>query len=310
MQKQNIVNKRIELENIEEVTKILLRRQEEIASKAKQGEQEAQYSDGKTQKYKISINKISVEIHYKDGMRISKDDQCNWLISEMYANRANIEQIWIKYHSMYYPNYELSANSQLTVEEYSIWIRENSLFMDSRSENCDDIVYATIDEIRNVFMKCPDKYDKTIKGKFFRSQALYLAIGLAVAIILSLFTKFSLMPKYEILSTALSNKVVFVLAFIFVAELSGTLMGNGIIASMYKRISPKQKYTGYNRNTHTSTYVDDIDQYKSNPEIMIGANAYNTNDRLKIEKMFKICKKIVLIELIVSLIVGVLFFFV
>lgn len=42
MQKQNIVNKRIELENIEEVTKILLRRQEEIASKAKQGEQEAQ----------------------------------------------------------------------------------------------------------------------------------------------------------------------------------------------------------------------------------------------------------------------------
>lgn len=310
MQKQNIVNKRIELENIEEVTKILLRRQEEIASKAKQGEQKAQYSDSKTQKYKVSINKISVEIHYKDGMRISKDDQCNWLISEMYANRANIEQIWIKYHGMYYPNYEVGANSQLTVEEYSIWIHENSLSMDTRSENCDDIVYATADEIRNVFMRCPDKYDKTIKGKFFRSQALYLAIGLAVAIILSLFTKFSLIPKYEILSKALSNKVVFVLAFIFVAELSGTLMGNGIIASMYKRISPKQKYTGYNRNTHTSTYVDDIEQYKSNPEIMIGANAYNTNDRLKIEKMFKVCKKIVLIELIVSLIVGVIFFFV
>ncbi len=31
MQKQNIVNKRIELENIEEVTKILLRRQEQQA---------------------------------------------------------------------------------------------------------------------------------------------------------------------------------------------------------------------------------------------------------------------------------------
>jgi len=42
--------------------------------------------------------------------------------------------------------------------------------MDTRSENCDDMVYATADEIRNVFMRCPDKYDKTIKGKFFRSQ--------------------------------------------------------------------------------------------------------------------------------------------
>lgn len=90
-------------------------------------------------------------------MRISKDDQCNWLISEMYANRANIEQIWIKYHGMYYPNYEVGANSQLTVEEYSIWIHENSLSMDIRSENCDDMVYATADEIINVFMRCPDK---------------------------------------------------------------------------------------------------------------------------------------------------------
>lgn len=308
MQKQNIVNKRIELEDIEEVTKILLRRQEDLAESAKQGEEEAQYSNGKTQKYKISINKISVEVHYKDGMRISKDDQCNWLISEMYANRANIEQIWIKYHGMYYQNYEVGANSQLTVEEYSIWIHENSLSFDTRSENCDNQVYTTIDEIRNVFMRCPDKYDKTIKGKFFRSQALYLAIGLAISIILSLFTKFSLIPKYELLSTALSNKVVFVLAYIFIAELSGTIIGNEIISSMYKRISPKQKYVGYNKNTYKNTYVDDIDQYKSNPEIMIGVNAYNTSDRVKIENMFKICKKIVLIELIVSLIVGVMFF--
>ncbi len=254
------------------------------------------------------MNKISTEIHYKDGMKISKDDECNWLISEMYANRANIENIWIKYYGMYYPNYELGTDNQLTVEEYSIWINENSLTVDTRSENCDGIVYETADEIRNVFMKCPDKYDKTVKGKFFRSQSLYLAIGLAVTIVLSLFTKLSLMPKYEVLSTALSNKIVFVLAYIFVAELSGTIMGDGIIASMYKRISPKQRYEGYNRNTHTNTYADDIEEYKSNPEIMIGVNAHNTSDRIKIENMFKACKKIVLVELIISLIVGALFF--
>lgn len=308
MQKQNIVNKRIELENIEEVIKILLNKQEDLKNKEKQGKEEAKYSNSKSQKYKVTLNKISVEIHYKDGMRISKDDQCNWLISEMYANKANIERIWIKYHCMFYENYERVANSKLSVEAYNIWIHENSLTIDSKSENCDDKVYTTVDEIINVFMRCPDKYDKTIKGKFFRSQSLYLVIGLALAIILSLFIKFSLMPKYETISTALSNKVVFALGFIFVAELSGMLMGNGIISSMYKRISPRQKYAGYNRNTHTSTYVDDIDQFKSNPEIMIGVNAYNTIDRLKIEKMFKVCKKILLIELVVSFIVGVIFF--
>lgn len=35
MQKQNIVNKRIELEDIQKVIKILLRREEDLASKAK-----------------------------------------------------------------------------------------------------------------------------------------------------------------------------------------------------------------------------------------------------------------------------------
>ena len=247
-----------------------------MANKAKQGEEELQYSESKTKRYKISINRINIEIHYKDGMKISKDNQCNWFISEMYTNRANIEQIWIKFYAMYYPNYELGADSQLTIEEYNIWIYENNLSIETRSENCDDIVYTTANEIRDIFMNCPDKYDKTIKGKFFRSQALYLAIGLAVAIIFSLFLNFSLMPKYEILSTTLSNKLIFALAFIFVAEFSGTIVGNEVISSMYKRISPKQKYSGYNRNTHTNTYVDDIEQYKSNPEVMIGINTYNT----------------------------------
>lgn len=308
MQKQNIINKRIELEDIEQVAKILLNKQEDLANKAKQGEQEAQYTDGKTQKNKVSVNKISIDIHYKDGMKISKDDAYSWFISEMYANRANIEQIWIKYYAMYYENYELGANSIMTIEQYDVWIRENSISIDSRSDNCDNRVYATVEEIRNVFAKCPEKYDRTIKGKFFRSQALYLAIGLIIAIILALFTKFSLMPTYELLATALNNKIVFILAYIFVAELSGTLIGNGIIASMYKRISPKQKYVGYNRKTRTNTYIDDLDDYKANPEVMIGVNAYNTSDRIKIEKMYSVCKKIILIELLISVVIGMIFY--
>lgn len=308
MQKQNIINKRIELEDIEQVAKILLNKQENLASKAKQGEHEAEYTDGKSQKNKVSVNKISIDIHYKDGMKISKDDAYSWFISEMYANRANIEQIWIKYYAMYYENYELGANSIMTIEQYDVWIRENSISIDSRSDNCDNRVYATVEEIRNIFAKCPEKYDRTIKGKFFRSQALYLAIGFIIAIILALFTKFSLMPKYELLATALNNTIVFVLAYIFVAELSGTLIGNGIIASMYKRISPKQKYVGYNRKTRTNTYVDDLDDYKANPEVMIGVNAYNTSDRIKIEKMYSVCKKIVLIELLISVVIGMFFY--
>lgn len=309
MEKQNFINKRIEIEEIEKIVKLLRNKQVKLNDKHRKSQEEMQYSESKVQRYKLSSCSINIEIRYIDGLSVEKENEYDWFITEIYSNREKIEKIRIIF-SAYIKEYDEIGNENIRrIERYMIWIGENDISFLAKSENYDEIVYETINDIKNIIMGCPDKYDKTIKGKFLRSQSLYLAIGFLVTIILILITKFYLMPKYDAIAIALNNKLVYIFVFLILVEFLGSLIGNTIINSLYQRITPKQKRV-FNRKTHNTTYTDDIERYKSDCEIMIGKNTYNTSDRIKIEKMFSICKKIIIIELCISVIVGIVFFYV
>ena len=59
--------------------------------------------------------------------------------------------------------------------------------------------------------------------------------------------------------------------------------------------------------SHKSVYLDDIEKFISSDEVQIGINAYNGKKRLIIERIYKITSKIVLLQLILSIIFFIVF---
>ena len=76
---------------------------------------------------------------------------------------------------------------------------------------------------------------------------------------------------------------------------------------LYKTLIPSGKYSHYNTSTHKSVYVDDVESFISENEVQIGKNANNGKKRAIIEKIYKVTKIVVLIQIVLSILFFVLF---
>ena len=70
--------------------------------------------------------------------------------------------------------------------------------------------------------------------------------------------------------------------------------------SIYKPLLPESKYAGYNSSTYRSVYKDDVDDFVEHSEIHFGKYWDAEKRRNKIEKIYKITSKIVLVQLAIS----------
>ena len=70
---------------------------------------------------------------------------------------------------------------------------------------------------------------------------------------------------------------------------------------LYRNILPKTKYSHYSKSSHKFVYVDDIEDFTSHNEVQIGKFTDNGKNRELIEKIYKITNKIVLIQLVISI---------
>jgi hypothetical protein len=135
-------------------------------------------------------------------------------------------------------------------------------------------------------------YDKNILAKYYRDLDFYYTEkGLYdVSNALYSFSRF------------ITNKYIVVFGQWFVAAILGNIFGLGIMKRLYRNILPKAKYSHYDRTSHKSVYMDNVEDYVSHDEVQIGIFADNGKNRKNIEKIYKVTWKIVLIQLLVSII--------
>lgn len=98
----------------------------------------------------------------------------------------------------------------------------------------------------------------------------------------------------------MNNKFAVIFGQWFISALLGNVLGFPIMMGLYRNILPKTKYSHYSRSSGKSVYVDNIEDYISNNEVQIGEFANNKRNRSIIEKIFKFTSKIVLIQLVIS----------
>lgn len=302
-----IVNKQIPLETVVKIANHLedykenYDRKFELEEKKNKnipyGEKQWEYENGNTT--------IKYTIEFKNGKNITESDY-NWFIENL--NQPNIiKSISIDLYVSFFtkkPNNTINDlhNSiiiSLYFREFDVTIDVNTTYQENEAHN----IYS---EVMNILEDNEDRYDKTMKHRKVRIQCFTISVGIILSYILYVILKINVQKISPMIVNYLNNKYVLVFGQWFISILLGNALSYWYILAIYKPLLPDTKYAGYNYSTGRGNYIDDVDDYIEHSEVHFGKFWDAENRRNKIEKLYKITSKIVLVQLFIS----VLLFFI
>ncbi len=251
---------------------------------------------------------IKYIVELRDGKRMTESNR-NWFLEQLNDLKA-IQEIELLMSIRYY--------TKSGKQDYSDQANRISARVDFRNPKSDSLRYsdATIEvqttnqeqkahelysTIMNVLEDNKDRYDKTIKGKSARIQGFCLSVGLIISYILLVIIKMNASIIPVNVDMILGNKYIVIFGQWVVSLLLGNVLARWYIMSIYEPILPDTKYVGYNSGSGKSIYDDDIVEYKERCEVQFGRYWDAEKRRNKIEKIYKISKKIILLQVIISL---------
>lgn len=302
---ETIVNRIITINEIEQIANYLENKKEDYERLINIDENKNRGLKFTEQKYEYKATtppSIDYTITYRDNKTITQPEY-NWFIGNL-SNPQDISRIRIELKIRYSENYANSDRYNYKHMNISISFSEDSTRIMVNSEQLENESYTIYNDIMDILNNTQERYNVTIKNRNFRIQSFCLSIGFVLSYIVYFILKMISLP--EGLEVFITNKFVIILGQWFVSAIIGNVLGYNIIANWYKNLIPKTKYAGWNKSKHRATYIDNIDDFVGHNEVQIGQFANNGKSREKIEKVYKITNKIVLIQLIIS----VLLFFI
>lgn len=298
---ETIVNKIIPIETIIEVANFLEDQKEEynrLFERDEEKNRNLKY-DEQIYEYKGNNPKVEYTIRFKDGKEITEANY-NWFMGNL-NNLGAIEKISIYSYIYYTSNY--NNKEKYERKSLSSWVhfREDSASIHVMGDNMEEQVYRNHSYIKGLIENNEDRYNKTVKNRKLRIQSFCLTIGFILSYIIYfiLIANKANMPAN--LGQYLDNKYVLIIGQWLIAAVLGNILGFPIMMIFYKNILPKTKYSHYSRQSHKSVYVDNIDAYISEDEVQIGKFANCKKNRATIEKIYKVTSKIVLLQLVISI---------
>ena len=184
----------------------------------------------------------------------------------------------------------------------SLYFREFDVTIDIDTTNQENEAHNLYSEVMNILEENEDRYNKTMKHRKIRTQCFTISVGIILSYILYVILKINIDKIPPTLAEYLNNKYILVFGQWFVAILLGNVFSYWYILSVYKPLLPETKYVGYNYSTGRGNYTDDVDDYIEHSEVHFGKYWDAEKRRTKIEKMYKITSKIILVQLLISVI--------
>ncbi len=299
---ETIVNKIISIDTILDIAKYL---------EDKKAEYEKLFADEEMKNQGLPLNsreyqyrqtiapKLEYEITLIDNSSL-KQSNYNWFISNL-ENANLIKRISISYAISYENNVESSNRIYKNIHAHIVFTHD-SVHISVQGKETEEETYNLHTTIRNMIDNCEDRYNKTVRNRNIRVQSFCLSIGFVLSYILYLVLICTKSKMPEILNILISNKYVIVFGQWFAAAILGNIFGLGIMSRLYRNILPKAKYSHYSKSSHKAVYMDNIEDYVSHDEVQINIFANNGKNRKLIEKIYKVTSKIVLAQLLLSII--------
>lgn len=305
-----VINKQIPLRSITDIANYLedykekwdkIFKQENEKNKNKPfGEKNYEYENGYTNL------KYTIEFH--NGKNITESDY-NWFVGNLSEPRMikGIElQMSISYNTRSQAsNYnDIRNNINVTVyfRDCGGELKYSDVTINVDTTNQENEAHNIYSTIMNTLENNPDRYDNTIKHRKIRIQCFTISVGIILSYILFIVLKINESKITPFLADYMSNKYVIVFGQWFIAILLGNIFSYWYILSIYKPLLPQAKYAGYNSSTYKSKYIDDVDDYIEHSEVHFGKFWDAEKRRTKIEKIYKVTNKIILVQLLISVI--------
>jgi len=309
--KNTIVNKQIPISSIIDVANYLEKYKEDYLKKFHDDELKNKNIPIKEQRwsYGYSHAEVNYIIEFHDGKSITEKNY-NWFIDTIKSPKS-IKCIELALNIWYTSdilNDESQSNSihvDISFREAFSDLRYCDLYLSVETKNRESEAYSIHSNIVDILEKNEERFNKTIKLRQLRIQSFSIVVGLILSYILYLLLIINKSALNPVMVTYLSNKYLIVFGQWFLAILLGNLFGCWYILSIYKPLLPNTRYAGYDYSSLKSIYKDDIDEYVKHSEIHIGQFWDAAQRRSKIEKIYKITNKIILVQLLISI---VLFF--
>lgn len=309
--RNKIVNKQIPISSIIDVANYLEKYKEDYLKKFYDDELKNKNIPIKEQRcsYGYSHAEVNYTIEFHDGKSITEKNY-NWFIDTI-KNPKIIKCIELALNIWYtsdISNDESQSNSihvDISFREAFSDLRYCDLYLSVETKNRESEAYSIHSNIVDILEKNEERFNKTIKLRQLRIQSFSIVVGLILSYILYLLLIINKSALNPIMISYLSNKYLIVFGQWFLAILLGNLFGCWYILSIYRPLLPNTRYAGYDYSSSKSIYKDDIDEYVKHSEIHIGQFWDAAQRRNKIEKIYKITNKIILVQLLISI---VLFF--
>lgn len=296
-----IVNRIIKINDIVEVANYLERAKEHyknLIDEDKEKNEGLRYSEQEYEYRTCHAPEVEYAITFSDNRTI-RQNQYEWFIQNIELPEKIIK-IEINFNVHFRDKLEGFKHNS-----FKVFFNQDKVSIHTYSTKLELEANRMIDDIMNLLNNTPERYDITIKNRNLRIQAFCISIGIVLSYIIFILLRF-FVEIPEGFSQLLDNKNVLVFGQWIIAAVVGNIIGNGIISGWYKNLVPKTKYAGYDRRNHQSVYVDNIEDYTGHCEVQIGTYAKNQDDRVKIEKVFSVTKKIVGIQVIISILLYLL----
>lgn len=299
---ETIINKQIDIETIIELANYLEDQREEYIKlinidKAKNN---GLPYEKQIYQYKCMGQEPNVEyeITFKDNKNIQQTDY-NWFIGNL-SNVSKIKKIYMYFYVSYTDNSNGNDIYKRISEDITFY--EDRVYLRVDGSELEDEVYKRHSYIRGILERGEDRYNKTVKNRNFRIQSFCFSIGFVLSYIIYFVLAGMKDSLPEVLVEILNNKYAIVFGQWFVSAVIGNIFGYAIMMGLYRNILPKTKYSHYSSSSHKSVYVDDVDNYIGECEVHIGQYANCGKNRKLIEKIYKVTRIIVLIQLVISII--------
>ena len=305
-----VVNKQIPIKSIIDVANYFddyKNRYDNIFEQEKRKNKNLAFSD-KNYEYENGSTELRYTVKLRNGKDMTETDY-NWFIGLLNQPGA-IEEIRIDLRVSYYnksgkENYNdkyNSINASVDFRDARMDLKYSDVYVDVQTTNQEKEANNIYSTIMNTLEDNEDRLNKTIKHRKVRTQSLCISVGIILSYILYIVLRINADKFPTQIATYLTNKYIIVFGQWFVAIILGNALSYWYILSVYRPLLPEAKYAGYNSSTHKSVYKDDIDDYLEHSEVHFGKFWDAERRRNTIEKIYKITSKIILVQLLISVI--------
>ena len=206
------------------------------------------------------------------------------------------------FHASLYLGYSTKpteACDKISHQGITFYVYEDNVSLHYDTDEGEQYLIETYNYIMNKMNSSLERYDNTIKKK----RMISFVVGLSIAFIPAIILATGLLLVESIREIYLSGYIVYPLLTILFACLLGALLGPYMLEGYYKNIVPDKRYVGYSNGK--SVYKDDVENFTNKNEVLIGKNAHNNEKRKKIKEVYNKYKKMIPIELIITLVISI-----